>query len=42
MYLLADQTGTDLDAAVIATAESLHRRGQAAQAATESDWPFEG
>ena len=42
VYLLADQTGVDLETAVNATAQSLHRRGQAAQAATEADWPFEG
>lgn len=40
VYLLADQTGVDVTAAVSATAANLHRQGQP-QAQGEEGWPFE-
>jgi hypothetical protein len=39
LYLLADQTGIDLDQAVRVRAEQLHRTGQAAQR-DSTGWPF--
>jgi hypothetical protein len=39
LYLLADQTGIDLDQAVRVRAEQLHRSGHAAQPAS-TEWPF--
>lgn len=42
VYLVADQTAVDVATAVQATAAHLEARGQAAQAATENDWPFQG
>lgn len=41
LYLLADQSATDLDTAVRARAAELHRVGQAQQQRAEGDWPFE-
>jgi hypothetical protein len=41
VYLLADQTGVDVAAAVTATAANLHRQGQQAQSRSEEGWPFE-
>jgi peptidoglycan/LPS O-acetylase OafA/YrhL len=41
VYLLADQTGVDLDEAVNRTAQHLELRGQQAKAQSESGWPFE-
>ena len=41
VYLLADQTGVELDKAVLATAAHLQHRGQQAQAAGSNEWPFE-
>jgi hypothetical protein len=41
VYLLADQTGVDLDEAVDLTAQHLELRGQQAKAQSESGWPFE-
>lgn len=41
VYLLADQTGVDVSAAVESTAQHLELRGQQAKAASEQGWPFE-
>jgi hypothetical protein len=40
VYLLADQSGVDVDEAVRRTAQQLQRHGQQ-QAAGDGDWPFE-
>ncbi len=42
VYLLADQTGVDVSAAVEVTATHLERRGAQEQARTDNDWPFTG
>ena len=39
LYLLADQTGVDLDRAVRARSGELHRAGRAAQG-DPAEWPF--
>ena len=41
VFLLADQTGVDVGAAVEVTAAHLERQG-AQQARTDNDWPFTG
>ncbi len=41
VYLLADQTGVDLDQAIALTAQQLEERGRQAQANAETSWPFE-
>jgi len=41
VYLLADQSGVDVEQAVVATANRLHQQGQSHQAATSHGWPFE-
>lgn len=41
VYLLADQTGVDLNQAVSATAAHLAQRGRQAQATDPAGWPFE-
>jgi hypothetical protein len=42
VYLLADQSGVDVDAAVRSTAANVQHRLQRAaqQAQPQSDWPF--
>ncbi len=40
VYLIADQSGVDLDTAVLRRAESLKRQAQAA-AKDDRGWPFE-
>jgi hypothetical protein len=40
VYLLADQTGVDVDQAVAVTATQVQRRGRQAQAANSEGWPF--
>lgn len=40
VYLLADQTGVDIDTEVRATADALVRRAQ--QHNPETGWPFDG
>ena len=40
IYLLADQSGVNVEEAVTATANNLHRQGQQAQSGSETDWPF--
>jgi hypothetical protein len=42
VFLLADQSGVDLEHAVRVTAQHLEMRGQQSQAAQQHDWPFEG
>lgn len=41
VYLLADQTGVDLDHAVELTAQHLELKGRQAQAQADQGWPFE-
>jgi hypothetical protein len=41
VYLLADQTGVDLETVVQLTANALEARGRQAKAASEQGWPFE-
>lgn len=38
VYLLADQTGVDINQAVTATADNLYRRSQQAQASDDAGW----
>ncbi|HET6876197.1 MAG TPA: hypothetical protein VFH38_01570 [Jatrophihabitans sp.] len=42
VYLLADQTGVDVTAAVEVTAAHLAARGEQAKANSSQGWPFEG
>ncbi|MDT4938290.1 MAG: hypothetical protein QOG80_1961 [Pseudonocardiales bacterium] len=41
VYLLADQTGVDVEAAIRRTAGNLQRQGSRARAADTEGWPFE-
>jgi hypothetical protein len=41
VFLLADQTGVDVDDAVKVTAQHLTARGEQAKAASDAGWPFE-
>lgn len=41
VYLLADQTGVDLNEAVDLTAQHLELKGKQAQAQRDRGWPFE-
>ena len=41
VYLLADQTGVDVDQAVIGTANHLRQQGARAREASHAGWPFE-
>jgi hypothetical protein len=41
VYLLADQSGVDVDSAVRRTAANLHQQGAQARAADAQGWPFE-
>jgi hypothetical protein len=41
LYLVADQSGVDIAAAVSATAANLNQRAHKMQAGNESGWPFE-
>jgi hypothetical protein len=40
VFLLADQSGVDVEAAVELTAQHFEMRGQQAKAADQSGWPF--
>ena len=40
VFLLADQTGVDLDRAISLTAQNLELKGRQAKAADENGWPF--
>lgn len=40
VFLLADQTGVDLSAAVVATAHGIAAHGQQQQRAAQDDWPL--
>ncbi|WP_375497354.1 hypothetical protein [uncultured Jatrophihabitans sp.] len=42
VFLLADQTGVDVSAAVEVTATHLERRGAQEQASVDNEWPFNG
>ena len=41
VYLLADQTGVDLEQVVTSTAANLHARAQQTRATKETGWPFD-
>ncbi len=41
VYLLADQTGIDVEQTIALTAQHLERRGEQVKAASEHGWPFE-
>jgi hypothetical protein len=41
VYLLADQTGVDIEQSLRDTAAQLEAHGEQAKAASESGWPFE-
>jgi hypothetical protein len=41
MYLLADQSGVDLDEVVRLTSRHIEARGAQAKAADDNSWPFE-
>lgn len=41
VYLLADQTGVNVEQVVELTAQQLERRGAQAKAQSEHGWPFE-
>jgi hypothetical protein len=41
VYLLADQTGVDVDSVVRGTAANLQRQGARVRAADPEGWPFE-
>jgi hypothetical protein len=40
-YLLADQTGVDVAAAVTATADQVRQRANQIQASSNAGWPFD-
>ncbi len=42
VFLLADQTGVDVGAAVEVTATHLELRGAREQSSTDNEWPFNG
>ena len=42
VLLLADQTGVDLQRAVVQTAQRLEASGKQAQQQSQQGWPFEG
>lgn len=41
VFLIADQSGVDLDSAVLRRADLLHRQAQARAAQEQAGWPFE-